>query len=77
MVLPYERQKDASFGAEDWRERLPQAAGGRGPHVTHAGLQGTSEPAGLDGRTLGHIDYVRDTDEEFDSDEDPDDDLDL
>lgn len=71
MVLPYEQQRGGAADEADWRDRLPRAAGGRGP-ATHAGLPGTAESG-----QLGHIDYTRDTDEEVDSDEDPDEDLDL
>lgn len=68
-MLPYQRRNVEE--EVDWRDRLPRAAGGRGA-ATHAGLPGTAESD-----RLGHIDYMRDTDEEVDSDEDPDEDLDL
>lgn len=61
--LPYEHQgQSALYSSGDWRDYLPEEAGGR--------RQGSSR--------LGHIMYVRDSDsEEPDSDEDPDDDLDI
>lgn len=64
VQLPYEHQGQGQLYAAggDFRDYLPEAAGGR-----HRGS----------GR-LGHILYVRDSDsEEPDSDEDPDDDLDI
>jgi hypothetical protein len=51
---------------DDARQYLPPAAGGFGP-----GAEGQ-----LGSGKLGHILYVRDSEEEHDSDEDPDDDLD-
>jgi elongator complex protein 5 len=63
VQLPYEHRGEGSrYGTGDYRDYLPEAAGGR----RAAGGQ------------LGHILYVRDSDsEEPDSDEDPDDDLDI
>lgn len=67
VVLPYEHQGQSSiYQAADFREYLPPAAGGHG-----AAAGGSGE------NRLGHILYVRDSDEEHDSDEDPDDDLDI
>lgn len=68
VQLPYAHQ-GAGRGydyAGDARQYLPPAAGGYGP-----GVQAASSSK------LGHILYVRDSDEEHDSDEDPDDDLDV
>ena len=67
VQLPYVHQGASNtYTAEDARQYLPPAAGGFGPGVDGAGS----------GR-LGHILYVRDSEEEHDSDEDPDDDLDI
>ncbi|WIA16289.1 hypothetical protein OEZ85_012992 [Tetradesmus obliquus] len=68
VQLPYVHQgASKTYTAEDARQYLPPAAGGFGP--------GVDDGAGS-GR-LGHILYVRDSEEEHDSDEDPDDDLDI
>ena len=64
VALPYEHQGQGQLYAAgtDFRDYLPEAAGGRK----------------ADSGRLGHILYVRDSDsEEPDSDEDPDDDLDI
>ncbi|KAG7673642.1 hypothetical protein KSW81_006841 [Nannochloris sp. 'desiccata'] len=64
VQLPYEHQGQGQLYASggDFRDYLPEAAGGR--------RRGTGR--------LGHILYVRDSDsEDPDSDEDPDDDLDV
>ena len=64
VQLPYEHQGQGQLYASggDFRDYLPEAAGGR--------RQGNGR--------LGHILYVRDSDsEDPDSDEDPDDDLDV
>jgi hypothetical protein len=71
--LPYEHQGQGSrFQTADYRDYLPGPAGG------HAGRQ---HPLDADEQQqvsrLGHIHYVRDSEEEHDSDEDPDDDLDI
>lgn len=60
VQLPYEHQgKGTLYSSPDYRDYLPEAAGGNAPR-------------------LGHILYVRESDsEEPDSDEDPDDDLDI
>lgn len=64
VVLPYEHQGGGSaYSSNDARDYLPPAAGGRGAGAGESGL--------------GHILYVRDSEEEYDSDEDPDDDLDI
>mmetsp|Transcript_33966 Transcript_33966/g.86845 ORF Transcript_33966/g.86845 Transcript_33966/m.86845 type:complete len:354 (-) Transcript_33966:1343-2404(-) len=64
VVLPYEHRGAGDNAASDFRQYLPPAAGGVG--------------AGSGKQKLGHILYARDSDEgEFDSDEDPDDDLDI
>ncbi len=66
-MLPYLHQgHTAAHQAGDLRAYLPPAAGGHGPAAGGSG----------DNR-LGHILYVRDSDQEADSDEDPDDDLDI
>ncbi|GAB4818904.1 hypothetical protein N2152v2_005950 [Parachlorella kessleri] len=66
VQLPYEHQgQSTAYQTGDFRDYLPPAAGG---HVTTG--SGTA-------RKLGHILYVRDSASEHDSDEDPDDDLDL
>eukprot|EP00879_Flechtneria_rotunda_P009501 GHRR01009945.1.p1 GENE.GHRR01009945.1~~GHRR01009945.1.p1 ORF type:complete len:258 (+),score=87.72 GHRR01009945.1:1676-2449(+) len=66
--LPYAHQGAGKvYQAGDARQYLPPAAGGFGP--------GAADTA--DTRKLGHILYVRDSEEEHDSDEDPDDDLDI
>lgn len=62
VQLPFEHQGEgAAYRTGDFRDYLPPEAGGT--------LEG--------GRRLGHILYVRDSASEYDSDEDPDDDLDL
>lgn len=63
VSLPYEHQgQGARYDpGTDFRQYLPPEAGG-----TAGG-----------GRRLGHILYLRDSGSEADSDEDPDDDLDL
>ena len=67
MQLPYVHQGAGGVGdVDDARQYLPPAAGGFGP-----GAEGQ-----LGSGKLGHILYVRDSEEEHDSDEDPDDDLD-
>ena len=71
--LPYEHQGQGSrFQTSDYRDYLPGPAGG------HAGRQ---HPLDADEQQqvsrLGRIHYVRDSEEEHDSDEDPDDDLDI
>ena len=64
VVLPFEHQGGSGkYAADDFRQYLPAAAGGIG------------KGSGRDG--LGHILYVRDSDNDCDSDEDPDDDLDI
>jgi hypothetical protein len=66
VVLPYEHRGASSLHqADDFTQYLPPAAGGAG--------------AGAGKHKLGHILYVRDSDDEgeYDSDEDPDDDLDI
>ena len=64
VVLPYEHQgAGQAYQTGDFKDYLPKAAGGQG--------KGTGEGA------LGHILYVRDSGSEHDSDEDPDDDLDI
>jgi len=66
VVLPYEHRGDSSlYSTDDFTTYLPPAAGGTG--------------AGSGKDKLGHILYVRDSDDEleYDSDEDPDDDLDI
>mmetsp|Transcript_26823 Transcript_26823/g.75531 ORF Transcript_26823/g.75531 Transcript_26823/m.75531 type:complete len:368 (-) Transcript_26823:533-1636(-) len=65
VVLPYEHRGDRGlYDADDFTHYLPPAAGGVG--------------AGSGKEKLGHILYIRDSDEgEYDSDEDPDDDLDI
>ncbi|DBA68866.1 TPA: hypothetical protein ACH3X2_013345 [Trebouxia sp. C0005] len=64
VVLPYEHQGAGQvYKTGDFKDYLPQAAGGSG--------RGTGEGS------LGHILYVRDSASEHDSDEDPDDDLDI
>ena len=64
VVLPYEHQGGGqAYQTADFKDYLPRAAGGQS--------KGAGEGA------LGHILYVRDTASEHDSDEDPDDDLDI
>jgi len=64
VVLPYEHQgAGQAYKTGDFKDYLPQAAGGSG--------RGAGEGS------LGHILYVRDSASEHDSDEDPDDDLDI
>lgn len=73
MQLPYAHQGvGRAYDTGDARQYLPPAAGGFGPGVAEGG---GGAPTG--GSRLGHILYVRDSDEEHDSDEDPDDDLDV
>lgn len=83
VVLPYEHQGQGSaYQTGDWKDYLPAAAGGKAgqQHITQAAV-----PGGLvkqqEGGMLGQIIYTRDSDEEdgglHDSDEDPDDDLDI
>jgi hypothetical protein len=68
VQLPYVHQgASKTYAAEDARQYLPPAAGGFGPGVDD----------GVGSGRLGHILYVRDSEEEHDSDEDPDDDLDI
>lgn len=80
VVLPYEHMGRAkAYQTGDWKDYLPVAAGGRasGAH----GAEAAGAPAGMQPAQLGAITYVRDSDEEdgglHDSDEDPDDDLDI
>lgn len=64
VVLPFEHQgRGKLYQTGDFKDYLPVAAGG------HAAGSGEEQ--------LGHILYVRDSSEEYDSDEDPDDDLDI
>ncbi|KAL0046127.1 hypothetical protein WJX82_003208 [Trebouxia sp. C0006] len=64
VVLPYEHQgAGQAYKTGDFKDYLPQAAGGSG--------RGSGEGS------LGRILYVRDSASEHDSDEDPDDDLDI
>ncbi|KAL0019744.1 hypothetical protein WJX77_011084 [Trebouxia sp. C0004] len=64
VVLPYEHQgAGQAYKTGDFKDYLPQAAGGSG--------------RGSGAGSLGHILYVRDSASEHDSDEDPDDDLDI
>lgn len=66
LVMPMRcLPQGAAYQTGDWRDYLPPEAGGRGA------------AGGGSGRRLGHILYVRDSGSEHDSDEDPDDDLDL
>mmetsp|Transcript_26763 Transcript_26763/g.79480 ORF Transcript_26763/g.79480 Transcript_26763/m.79480 type:complete len:403 (-) Transcript_26763:79-1287(-) len=70
--LPYEHQGDAArYQTGQWKDYLPVSAGGM------AGAQHHSDHAAAEVTKLGHILYVRDSEEEHDSDEDPDDDLDI
>lgn len=76
--LPYEHQgAGRQYETGDFRDYLPVPAGG------HAGSQHLRDYAAgaasaeAEVTRLGHILYVRDSDEEHDSDEDPDDDLDI
>jgi hypothetical protein len=78
VQLPYVHQ-GAGRGidyAGDARQYLPPAAGGFGPGVSGVAAGGAVGGGGGASK-LGHILYVRDSDEEHDSDEDPDDDLDV
>ncbi|KAL6754948.1 hypothetical protein V8C86DRAFT_2688399 [Haematococcus lacustris] len=93
VVLPYEHQgQAAAYHTGDWREYLPSAAGGTGNEQGRLGSLGADsrrhvrrqpqvETSEQPRPKLGSILYVRDSDEEqgglHDSDEDPDDDLDL
>lgn len=64
IILPYEHQgAGRAYQTDNYRDYLPHAAGG------HSKGSGTGE--------LGHIMYIRDSESEYDSDEDPDDDLDI
>jgi hypothetical protein len=64
VVLPWQHKgSSTTYAQDDFRAYLPPAAGGHG------------SGAGEDG--LGHIQYVRDSSDSADSDEDPDDDLDI
>lgn len=64
VVLPWQHKgEQQGFDADNFESYLPPAAGGHG------------KGGGADG--LGHIMYVRDSDNDCDSDEDPDDDLDI
>ena len=66
VVLSFEHGGRGKYADTDFTSYLPPAAGG------------TGEGRPLEGAgRLGHILYVRDSDEEYDSDEDPDDDLDI
>ena len=71
----------AAYQTGDWRDYLPPEAGGRagggGAAAASAGGQAEQQLDGQGGRRLGHILYVRDSGSEHDSDEDPDDDLDI
>jgi hypothetical protein len=82
--LPYEHQGAGdAYRTGDWKDYLPRAAGGTGAagaqHTAHVQLldDAPAQPAAR----LGTITYTRDSDEEngglHDSDEDPDDDLDI
>lgn len=68
VQLPYEhRGEGGKWQTGDWKDYLPVTAGGRGGEVHSSDHSG-----------LGRILYVRDSDSsEPDSDEDPDDDLDI
>lgn len=64
VLLPFEHQGGGqAYQTGDFKDYLPPAAGGR------------AMGSGAD--KLGHILYVRDSASEYDSDEDPDDDLDI
>lgn len=78
VVLPHLHQSAATTAnSSDWKDYLPVAAGGRSAAFNHGEAMDAGnhdEPT----HTLGHIHYVRDSDDEqHDSDEDPDDDLDI
>ncbi len=83
--LPYEHQGQAKqYQTEDFRDYLPTAAGGyaAGQHAQDidavaAAAASAAAPSAPEVSRLGHILYVRDSEEEHDSDEDPDDDLDI
>jgi len=85
VVLPYEHQGQAqAYQTGDFRDYLPVAAGGKAGGQALLGQAAGSGTAGQaaagdDGGVarLGRILYVRDSEEEHDSDEDPDDDLDI
>jgi hypothetical protein len=83
VVLPYERQGHArGFAADsDFREYLPVEAGGWLARVGGDDGDGGDADAALERTThrLGTINYLRgdSDDESFDSDEDPDDDVDI
>ncbi len=84
VVLPYEHG-GAGQTTGDWKDYLPTIAGGRAAGVhgqaAAAAAHTAGDPAGAQEPKLGHIHYVRDSDDEngglHDSDEDPDDDLDI
>eukprot|EP01026_Neomeris_dumetosa_P044776 TRINITY_DN37928_c0_g1_i8.p2 TRINITY_DN37928_c0_g1~~TRINITY_DN37928_c0_g1_i8.p2 ORF type:complete len:121 (-),score=32.26 TRINITY_DN37928_c0_g1_i8:279-641(-) len=61
VQLPYEHGgKDRIFQSQDFKDYLPEAAGGK-----------------VNQTKLGQIHYLRDSEGEYDSGEDPDDDLDI
>lgn len=80
--LPYEHQgAGRQYETGDFRDYLPVPAGGHAgsQHVQDyaAGAAAGAEGGGAEVTRLGHILYTRDSEEEHDSDEDPDDDLDI
>ncbi len=87
MVLPYEHKgATAAYSTGDWKDYLPVAAGGRtganhSQRPAHVVLDPVSQTRGQEqGQQLGSIHYIRDSEDDgglHDSDEDPDDDLDL
>ena len=90
-MLPFVHQgQGAAYQTSDWKDYLPTAAGGRGgqahqPVPVGAAQTGAGGGAGVAAQQqlpqLGAILYARDSADEngglHDSDEDPDDDLDI
>lgn len=82
-MLPYEH--GGAGQTSDWKDYLPTIAGGRaaGTHgvAAAAAAHSAADATAAEGAKLGQIHYVRDSDDEngglHDSDEDPDDDLDI
>jgi hypothetical protein len=80
VKMPFQHQGEgkALYGTGDFRDYLPKAAGGVSSKQQHQiDHRADEDEGGGEVSRLGHINYVRDSESEGYSDEDPDDDLDI
>ena len=82
VKMPFEHQGEgkALYNTGDFRDYLPRAAGGvssKHQHQIDHRMRNDEDKEGGEVMRLGHINYIRDSESEGYSDEDPDDDLDI